>query len=221
MHGASSGRRRPRSRTPTRSSIRPIAAQQIRLLATPTPNFGIGVKEVQAFNLLSLDGGFWRNKNGQALIAGGATTDGTCDSARWLRQYAPLADLGASASCAQVASYVSTVIGNASCAGATCNAMLKSQMLITALNLFFADPTMGDATVDLVHTCANPPSCTVSEDASAAFGGATSRTVAQLLSDAASQSNVGGSSWYGQVKSTQVLAKDVFAAINALMASSP
>jgi trans-2-enoyl-CoA reductase len=48
---------------------------------------------------------------------------------------------------------------------------------------------------------------------SAAFGGA-SRTVSQMLYDAASQSNPGGSIWYGQVKATQVLAKDAFDAVN-------
>jgi hypothetical protein len=201
--------------------FRPIVAQKIRLLATPTAGFGIGVKEIQAFNLKSLESGFWGNKNGQALIAGGASTGGTCDSVGWLRQFNPLADLGASSTCAQVASYVSSVIANASCAGSTCNTMLKSQLLVTALNLFFSDPAIGDASVDLAATCTNPPTCTAVEDARPAFGGAASRTVAQLLADASSQSNVGGTTWYGQVKATQVLAKDVFAAINALAASSP
>jgi hypothetical protein len=35
-----------------------------------------------------------------------------------------------------------------------------------------------------------------------------------MLAYAAGQSNVGGSAWYGQVKATQVLAKDAFDAIN-------
>jgi hypothetical protein len=215
--------RTPASPQPNFNEVlfRPIVAQQIRLLATPTAGFGIGVKEIQAFNLTPLEGGFWRNKNGQALIAGGASTDGTCDSAGWLRQFNPLADLDAAATCAQVASYVSSVIGKASCAGATCNTMLKSQLLITALNLFFTDPAIADANVDLAVTCVNPPTCSAVEDARPAFGGAASRAVAQLLAYASSQSNVGGSTWYGQVKSTQVLAKDVFAAVNALRASSP
>ena len=200
--------------------FRPIVAQQIRLLVTPTAGFGVGVKELQAFNLTPLEAGFWKNHQGQALITAGATTAGTCDSAAWLRQFNPLADLSPTATCAQVASYVSSVIGAAKCAP-QCNAMLKSQFLVTALNLFFTDPTIGGASVDLVHTCANPPGCTTVEDASPAFGGAASRTVAHLLADAASQSNPGGTTWYGQVKATQVLAKDVFAAINALAASSP
>jgi len=43
-------------------------------------------------------------------------------------------------------------------------------------------------------------------------------TVSQMLSYAASQSNDGGSRWYGQVKATQELAKDAFDAINNAVA---
>jgi hypothetical protein len=46
-------------------------------------------------------------------------------------------------------------------------------------------------------------------------------TVNQLLSYAASQSNVGGSTWYGQNKATQELAKDTFDAINPQKAFAP
>ena len=56
---------------------------------------------------------------------------------------------------------------------------------------------------------------------SAAFGSATSLTVSQILAFAASQSNVGGSVWYGQVKATQELAKNVFDAINNQVAFAP
>jgi hypothetical protein len=52
------------------------------------------------------------------------------------------------------------------------------------------------------------------ENTSASFAGATCQTVSQLLTYAGSQSNVGGISWYGQVKATQELAKDTFDAIN-------
>jgi len=52
------------------------------------------------------------------------------------------------------------------------------------------------------------------ENASSAFGGATCLSVSQLLSYAASQSNVGGSTWFSQVKGTQVLAKDTFDSVN-------
>jgi hypothetical protein len=42
-----------------------------------------------------------------------------------------------------------------------------------------------------------------------------------MLAYAGSQSNSGGSAWYGQVKATQVLAKDAFDAINNDVANSP
>jgi hypothetical protein len=54
-----------------------------------------------------------------------------------------------------------------------------------------------------------------------AVGGATSMTVAQMLSYAASQSNPGGTTWYGNVKTTQELAKDAFDAINNQVAFAP
>ena len=49
---------------------------------------------------------------------------------------------------------------------------------------------------------------------SAAFGSATCLTVSQMLAYAASQSNLGGIVWYGNVKATQELAKNAFDAIN-------
>ena len=52
------------------------------------------------------------------------------------------------------------------------------------------------------------------ENVSGAFGGATSLTVSQMLTYAASQSNTGGTTWYANVKATQQLAKDAFDAIN-------
>jgi len=42
----------------------------------------------------------------------------------------------------------------------------------------------------------------------------TGLSVSAILSYAAGQSNSGGSTWYGNVKSTQELAKDVFDGIN-------
>ena len=81
-------------------------------------------------------------------------------------------------------------------------------MLTTALGLFFRDPQMSAADVDLSAS-------------SAAFGGASHLTIAGMLTYAASQSNSGGTVWYGQVKATQVLAKDAFTAINDQSAASP
>ncbi len=61
-------------------------------------------------------------------------------------------------------------------------------------------------------------------DARSAFGlvpPATGATVSYLLSYAASQSNVGGTTWYLNVKSTQQLAKNAFDAINNQVAFAP
>src|SRR4029079_5042963 len=87
--------------------------------------------------------GFWQNKNGQGIITGGAATLGVCKSATWLRQYAPFQDLGATASCAQVGTYVTNVIKAANASGAAMNAMLKAQMLSTALDVYFSDAALG------------------------------------------------------------------------------
>lgn len=76
--------------------------------------------------------------------------------------------------------------------------------------------------IDLDNICANPGSCAGSYlDVGAAIGGASSMTVSQMLTYAASQSNPGGSIWYGQVKATQVLAKDAFDVINNEVAFTP
>jgi hypothetical protein len=162
--------------------------------------------------------GFWQNKNGQAIITGQAKT-GICPSTTWLRAYAPFQDLSSTATCSQFATYVTNIIKAASAAGAAMNPMLKAQMLATALDVYFSNPSLGgnkigapaplgSQSVDLTNIWGT------GENTSAAFGGATSLTVSQLLTYAAGQSNVGGTSWYGQNKTTQGLAKDTFDAIN-------
>jgi hypothetical protein len=180
--------------------------------------------------------GFWQNKNGQGIITGGASTGGVCNLGTWLRAYAPFQDLSATATCSQVATYVTNVIKAATCGGTTCNAMLKAQMLSTALDVYFSDAALGGdkiaaynggntvklggVKVDLTYICqmidgSGGGSCSGTyENTSTAFGNATCLTVSQLLTYAAGQSNVGGSTWYGNVKTTQVLAKDTFDAIN-------
>ncbi len=156
--------------------------------------------------------GFWQNKNGQALIKAGTSTAGVCDSGAYLRTYNPFKDLSATATCTQVATYVTNVIKAASASGASMNAMLKGQMLSTALDVYFGK-VPGNVTMDL--TKVNKPIGSASyENVSAAFGGATSMTVNQMLSYASSQSNSGGSAWYGQNKSRQEKAKDALDAIN-------
>ncbi|WP_112246512.1 hypothetical protein [Kribbella monticola] len=176
--------------------------------------------------------GFWQNKNGQGIITGGAKTGTVCNSGTWLRQYAPFQDLSSTATCAAVGTYVTNVIKAANCSGSTCNAMLKPQMLATALDVYFSNPALGGnqikapapigaVKIDLTKICrmidgsGGAASCAGSyENTSAAFGGSAALTVQQMLTFAASQSNVGGTVWYGQVKATQVLAKDAFDAVN-------
>ncbi len=185
-------------------------------------------------NTGALTMGFWQNKNGQGIIKAGASTSGVCNSGTWLRQYAPFQDLSATASCSTVATYVYNIIKAAVCTSTskTCNSMLKAQMLATALDVYFSDPALGGnrigalapiggVSIDLTKICkmidASGGTATCGgayQNASAAFGGATSLTVSQMLSYVASQSNLGGSTWYSQVKATQVLAKDAFDAIN-------
>lgn len=167
--------------------------------------------------------GFWQNKNGQGIITGGSSTAGVCNSATWLRQYAPFQDLSASANCRTTAAYVKDVIKAATAGGTTMNPMLKAQMLATSLDVYFssnalggnrigAPAPIGGVLVDLTQICSNA-SCSVIRDASSVFGGSP-KTVQQMLTYAASMSNVGGTSWYGQNKATQGLAKDAFDAIN-------
>src|SRR4029078_8648877 len=120
-------------------------AQLFRIVVTPTGTFGVGIKEAQAFDTTPLGTGFWANKNGKAIIAAGGSTDGVCDVGTYLRGYAPFADLSATATCDQVASYSAAVVKAASCTGASCNTMLKAQMLSTALGLFFREPQMSAA----------------------------------------------------------------------------
>lgn len=159
---------------------------------------------------ISIEGlglGYWKNKNGQGTIASGTSTGKICDSGIWLRQYAPFRDLSATATCQQVASYVGSVLKGANASGPSMNAMLKAQMLATALDVFF-NPLLGGATIQL-------------SAASSAFGGATSLTVLQVLTFAGLQSNAGGVLWYGNVKSVQELAKDTFDAINNTSTFAP
>ncbi len=106
-------------------------------------------------------------------------------------------------------------------------------MLATALDVYFSDPALGTnkigaphpiggVKIDLTQVCnmldnssTGSGSCSGSySNASSAFGGAPSLTVWQILAYAASQSNAGGSMWYGNVKSVQQLAKNTFDAIN-------
>jgi hypothetical protein len=171
--------------------------------------------------------GYWQNKNGQGIVkASCGGTSGT-SLAAFLTGYNPFQDMTAT-TCAGEASYVYGVVKAASAGGATMNVMLKSQMLATALDVYFSDPALGGnrigATgpvgafhVELTQVCpaVTPGTCTVPyEDTSAAFGGGTCQAVGALLTEAAAASNSGGSLWYGNAKATQGLAKDTFDAVD-------
>jgi hypothetical protein len=175
--------------------------------------------------------GFWQNKNGQKIIT--TYCNGSPSLTDYLRGFNPFQDL-ATGSCSPDANYILNVIKAATAKGAAMNAMLKAQMLATALDVYFSDPTLGgnrigatgplgSVAIDLTLICKMIDSSTgtatcsgIFYNTSSAFGGATcpNTTVSSLLSSAASQSNVGGSVWYGQVKATQEKAKNTFDAIN-------
>ena len=165
--------------------------------------------EVCGTNTGALTIGYWQNKNGQAII-NGANQPALL---AYLSGFKPF--LGATA---PLSAYVTSVIKSASASGSSMNGMLKAQMLATALDVYFSDPALGgnkigapvpigSVAIDLTNV---PPIGNVGS----AFGGAQYLTVSQLLTYASGQSNAGGSSWYGNVKSTQEQAKDTFDAIN-------
>jgi hypothetical protein len=163
--------------------------------------------------------GSWQNSNGQNLIKNSGSTAGICNLTTYLRQYAPFQDLSATATCNAVATYVNNVIKGANASGSSMNMMLKAQMLSTALSVYF-NTSIGVVVIDLTKVCTGV-TCSAYADVSAAFGSATSLSVGQMLAYAASQSNVGGSLWYGNVKSVQELSKDAFEAINNKTAFAP
>jgi hypothetical protein len=84
----------------------------------------------------------------------------------------------------------------------TCNSMLKAQMLATALYVYFSSPSLGGNKIN----------------APAPLGGIAIdlTNVCQMLAyqNTADPAADAGANWYGQVKATQVMAKDAFDAIN-------
>jgi hypothetical protein len=164
--------------------------------------------------------GFWQNNNGQKIIKAGTSTSNVCNSGTWLRQFQPFQDLSSTANCNTVAIYVYNVIkgGGINCGQTNCNALLKAQMLATALNVYFSTPGLGGNQIG-----APTPLGGVNVNITAykvAFNNQTCLTVMAMLIYAGNQSNSGGSSWYGQVKATQERAKSAFDAINNQVAFS-
>ena len=86
--------------------------------------------------------GYWKNRSGQAIVAGGSSTGGVCNSGTWMRTYAPFHDLSGTAM--QSGAYVRFQCDRGvECVGDSMNAMLKGQMLATSLDAFFSDPALG------------------------------------------------------------------------------
>jgi hypothetical protein len=115
--------------------------------------------------------------------------------------------------CADTAAWVFNVVKSASAGGSTMNAMLKAQMMGSALSSYFF-PSVNTFQVDLTKVW-------LTQDTRAAFsasGTANCLTVPQLLAYAATTNspyNPGPPiSWYGQNKGLQGLAKNTFDAIN-------
>ena len=113
------------------------------------------------------------------------------------------------------------------------NAMLKAQMLGTALDVYFSSSALGgnrlgspvpigSLNVDLSGVCAAATvTCTGGFDSLAGEQGtfgltapAHCMTVTQMLAHENAVSNAGGTVWYGNVKSTQQFAKDAFDSID-------
>jgi hypothetical protein len=161
--------------------------------------------------------GYWGNTNGQKQIASSAATAGVCNLTSYLRGFqAFVAGLSSTASCSTVATYVLNVVKAANASGATMTAMLKAQMLATALSVYF-NASLGGAAIDLAKVCTDL-TCTAYENVGPAGFTGASKTVNQLL--AIADSHVGDAGgWYGGVKLTQELAKDTFDMINNNLAT--
>jgi hypothetical protein len=189
--------------------------------------------------------GFWQNKNGQGIILKYSGTN--CQALRtYLNGYDPFSDLAAttcgavgSTSNTTVIGYIYNVIKAASCTSSskTCNSMLKAQMLATALDVYFSatgnDPIgapgpIGGDSIDLTHVCnmidgsGGTAACSGSySNVAALFGVAKCATVSAMLSYQNTSDPLpdAGAVWYGQVKASQVGAKNAFDAVNNQVAN--
>jgi hypothetical protein len=183
---------------------------------------------------------FWKDKQGQAMIAADATTDGVCniymfkkavpypDSLhRKVREPVPRTALPfpdvepykvrKAVTGRDFARAVRTLMEAAGASGASMNGMLLAQGAATLLNVFFSDPALGRNRLgaptpigDLDVDLTRIPGA---GDTSSAFGGAASLTVREMLWFAVSQSN-DASEWYKNERAVQELARSAFEAVN-------
>jgi hypothetical protein len=87
--------------------------------------------------------GFWKTTNGQALIGTYCAPLGKQSLASYLSSLSPFAD-AAGKGCSQLQTYVTSILKGAT--ATNMNVMLRAQMLGTALDVYFSDPTMGYTT---------------------------------------------------------------------------
>jgi hypothetical protein len=178
--------------------------------------------------------GFWQNKNGQGIITNYCGGTSGMSLYTFLTSYNPFKDL-TSSTCSKITTYVYNVIKAANASGASMNAMLKAQMLSTALDVYFSDPTLGgdkiaafnlgvtipiggvkidltkvcnmiDSSSTLTATCSGTPKYLTT--AGTAFGAppaSTCESVSYLLTYAASQA--------AQATSTNTLASPWYAQV--------
>lgn len=87
--------------------------------------------------------GFWKGPNGNSLIQTYCAPSGKTSLATYLATLAPFSSASGK-SCAQLVTYVNGIIQGAN--ATNMNTMLKAQMLATALDVYFSDPTKGYTT---------------------------------------------------------------------------
>jgi hypothetical protein len=197
--------------------------------------------------------GFWQNKNGQGIIKNYSGSN--CQTlAAWLGAFHPFSNIASSTTCGSspslgaststgVTGYIYNIIKAAQCSGpltAPCNAMLRAQMLATALDVYFSTTSLGGnrigapaavvsaggigaISIDLSKICSmidgsgGSGSCSgTSSSVASLFGVTKCDTILAMLqyqntSDPAADA---GAVWYGNVKANQVGAKNAFDAIN-------
>jgi hypothetical protein len=179
--------------------------------ATITETGQNGQASVKNCSVGALTMGFWQNKNGQTIINN--ANQGALQT--YLLQYSMFSDAPATG----IAAYFTKVFSAATASG-TGAAMLKAQSLATALDVYFSGTKNGVGGGNQIGAFnGNGPNQVWIGDVtintsqwSAAFGGATSLTVSQMLSYVSSQWN-GGNPYAGN-KTQVTTAISAFNAVN-------
>jgi probable HAF family extracellular repeat protein len=209
--------------TTTATTTSPIGSYPITCSGGAAKNYSFtyvaGTLTITGNSTGALSMGFWKNPNGQKIITNYCKPSGGTSLMKFLTGFNPFKD-DTAITCASEAAYVSGIINAASCSGSTCNAMLRAQMLATALDVYFSTsglggnqvgaynglgastPALGGVAIDLSSVCSmadgsSGGSCSGTfEDARSEFGITTSylgTSVLQLLSYANYSSKTNGS----------------------------